>query len=195
MTISIKLIQKLRKMTGVGMMDCQRALEASGGDLKKAQEILKKEGKRVFVQKQEREAKEGVIGSYVHRGGKLASLIKIYCETDFVARNQEFKELAHDLAMQVLAAGALYLRPEDIPQKELEKQRRIILEEWKGEKKPQETIEKIIEGKLKKYQEEISLVSQPYFKNPEMTVQDLIQEKTLKLGEKIEVGEFVRFQL
>lgn len=202
MAILLKLIQKLRKETGAGMLDCKKALGEAGGDFKKAREIIRKKGQEVFKEKQMRQAREGVIGFYIHSNFKIASVVKVYCETDFVARNEEFRELARNLAMQVVAAGASYVKPKDIPSEELERQKKQILKEFRStshqggsKKKPAEVLEKIIAGKLKKYQEEICLLTQPFFKNPDLTIQDLISEKTLKLGEKIEVGEFMRFEL
>jgi len=195
MTDSIKLIQELRKISGAGISDCKQALEEAGGILDRAQEILKKKGKEVVRKKQGREACEGVIGSYVHTNGKLACLIKVYCETDFVARNKEFQELTHDLAMQVLAVDASYINAEDVPAEEITKQKKVILEELKKEKKPKGVADKIMAGKLKKYCDQVSLLSQPFFKNPNITIQDLVEEKVVKLGEKIIVGEFVKFEL
>ncbi|MDD5626621.1 MAG: elongation factor Ts [Patescibacteria group bacterium] len=195
MKIAIISIQKLREMTGAGMMNCKKALCEADGDLKEAEKILRKKGQKIARQKENRVAHEGVIGCYVHNNGKVASLIKVYCESDFVARNKEFQELAHLLAMQVLAAGALYVRPEDIPAEKIKEEKEIILGELKGKKKPRQVKEKIVAGKLKKYQEEICLLAQPFFQNPEMSVQALVQEKILKLGEKIEVGEFIKFEI
>ncbi|MFA4880675.1 MAG: elongation factor Ts [Candidatus Doudnabacteria bacterium] len=195
MKIAIISIQKLREMTGAGMMDCKKALCEADGDLKEAEKILRKKGQKIARQKGNRTAHEGVIGCYVHNNGKVASLIKVYCESDFVARNKEFQELAHLLAMQVLAAGALYVHPEDIPAEKIKEEKEIILGELKMEKKPRQVKEKIVAGKLKKYQEGISLLAQPFFQNPEMSIQALVQEKILKLGEKIEVGEFIKFEI
>lgn len=195
MTQNIKLIQKLRKLSGAGLMDCKKALEEAKGNLKKAKMILRQRGKEVARKKQSREAREGTIGYYVHTNGKLGCMIKVYCETDFVARNAEFKDLAHDLAMQVLAANAFYLKPDNIPAQELAEQRKLILSDPDLKDKPPKVRAKILDGKLKKYTSEVSLLNQNFFKNPEITIQDLIEEKTLKLGEKIEVGEFVRFEL
>lgn len=182
-------------MTGAGMMDCKKALEEASGDLEQAQKILRARGQEVARKKQEREAREGVIGHYVHTNNKLACLVKLYCETDFVARNEEFLKLAHDLAMQVIAANALYVRPEDIPAEEISARQEQILRELAQENKPAEIKAKIVEGKVKKIAAEICLLDQPFFKNPEITVQELIAEMILKLGEKIEVGGFVRFEI
>jgi len=195
MPISIKLIQELRKITGAGISDCQQALEEAGGVLDRAREILRKKGKEVVRKKQSREAREGTIGAYLYTNGKLGCMIKVYCETDFVARNKEFQNLAHDLAMQVLAADASYISQEDIPKKEIEKQKKIILAEIRKEKKPKEVQDKIVAGKLEKYWAEVCLLTQPFFKKPEITIQDLVAEKVVKLGEKIVVGEFVKFEL
>ncbi len=195
MPISIKLIQELRKITGAGISDCKQALEEAGGLLDRAREILRKKGKEVVRKKQSREAREGTIGNYLHTNGKLGCMIKVYCETDFVARNKEFQNLAHDLAMQVLAADASYVSQEDIPKKEIEKQKKIILTEIRKEKKPKEVHNQIVAGKLEKYWAEVCLLTQPFFKKSEITIQNLVAEKVVKLGEKIVVGEFVKFEL
>ncbi len=195
MKLTIASIQKLREMTGAGIMDCRKALLKAGGNLEAAEKVLRKKGQNVARAKQNRIASEGIIGCYVHNNGRVASLVKLYCETDFVARNKEFQELAHLLAMQVLAAGALYVHPKDVPADKIQEEKEIILEQLKKEKKPRQIWEKITEGKLKKYREEISLMSQPFFQNPDITIKELVQEKILKLGEKIEVGEFVKFEI
>lgn len=176
-------------------MDCKKALAEAEGEQEEAVKILRKKGQKIAAEKQERRAGEGFVGCYVHNNGKIACLLKLYCETDFVSRNKEFQELARALAMQVLACGALYVKPEDVPEEKIEKEKEIILASLPAEKKPAAIREKIIAGKLKKYREEFSLLTQPFFQNPEITVQTLLSEKVLKLGEKIEIGGFVKLEI
>ncbi len=194
--IDAALIQKLRSMTGVGMVDCQKALQETGGDEQKALEILRKKGAKVAQKKQEeRVANDGLVEAYMHATGKVGSMIIIACETDFVARNSEFKELAHDIAMQVAAMNPPYIIPADVPTDVLEKETEIIKEQLKNEGKPEEMWNKIIEGKLNKYYEDVCLVKQKFIKDDKKTIEDLINEKTAKLGEKIEVKKIIRFSL
>ena len=195
MKITVDLIKKLREITGAGMMDCKRALAEASGEQESAIKILRKKGQKIAAEKQERRAGEGFIGAYVHNNGKIACLLKLYCETDFVSRNKEFQELARTLAMQVLACGALYIKPEDVPAEKIKEEKEIICAQLKEEKKPAAIREKIIAGKLKKYCEEFSLLAQPFFQNPEITVQEMLSEKILKLDEKIEIGGFVKFEI
>lgn len=195
MAISTKDIKKLREQTKAPMMDCKKALEENGGDFDKAVEWLKKKGALLVAKKADRDASEGVIVSYVHSNNKIGVLLELNCETDFVARNKEFKELAQEIAMQVAASNPQYVRPEDVPEKELANEKEVIKEMFKKEKKPQAVLDKIAEGKLNKFKEEISLTKQPLVKNPEMTVEGLISEKTMKLGEKMEIRRFVRYEI
>ncbi|MBU1178312.1 translation elongation factor Ts [Patescibacteria group bacterium] len=195
MTINIKDIKELRDKTKAPMMTCKEALEENAGDFDKAVEWLKKKGALLAAKKADRDASEGVIASYVHSNNKIGVLLELSCETDFVARNTEFKELAQEIAMQVAASNPQYVKPEDVPDKELENEREVIKEMFKKEKKPQKILDKIAEGKLNKFKEEISLTKQPLVKNPEMTVEELISEKTLKLGEKMEIKQFVRYEI
>jgi elongation factor Ts len=164
------------------------------GDFDEAAKLLKKRGLAVAAKKAEREANEGLVEAYVHAGGKLGVLVELNCETDFVARTEDFQELAHDVAMQVAGAGAKYVTPEDIPQDVLERERERHLEEI-GDGKPEEIVQKIVDGKLKKYYQEVCLLEQPFIKDEEMTVRDLITGKIAKLGENIKVRRFARFEL
>ncbi len=189
-------IVKLREITGAGMMDCKKALDEAGDNLEKAIEILRKKGAIKAAKKQsERQTKEGVVHAYVHSGNKVGVLIELLCETDFVARNQEFGELAHDLAMQIAATNPLHIRPEDVPAEVVEKEKSIYLEEISGQEKPPAVVEKIINGKLEKYFEDVCLLKQPFIKDEDITVEELINQKIAKIGEKIEVGRFVRFAI
>jgi len=176
-------------------MDAKEVLEKTNGDIEKAIELLRKRGQKIAAEKQSREAKEGWIGHYIHTNGKVAALVELYCETDFVARNAEFKELAHNIAMQIAAMNPSYLSPHDVPEEEKEKEREIYREQMINDKKPKNIIDKIIEGKLSKFYSEICLLKQPYFQDEKKTIEDLVTEKISKLGEKIEIGKFVRLSL
>jgi len=194
MVISIEQVKDLRQQTGAGVLDCRNALEEVDGDLEKAMELLSKKGLAVAAEKAEREASEGLVEAYIHAGGKLGVLLEVNCETDFVARTDDFRELAHDLAMQVAATSPEYLASDDIPEDVLERER-----EWHrgqiGGDKSEEIIERILEGKLHKYYQQVCLLDQPFIKEEGMTVRDLITSKIAKLGENIKVHRFARFEL
>lgn len=192
---SLEQIKKIREVTGAGIVDVKKALDEAGDDEQKAIEILRAKGQQKALKKSEREAGEGVVVSYVHSNNKLGVLVKLFCESDFVARNDEFKELAKDIAMHIAAMSPEYLKPEDVPAEAVEKAKAIWLEELKNEGKAEELIEKILAGKEKKYREEISLLTQPFVKNPELTIGALISEKVAKIGENIQVGEFAKIEL
>ena len=184
---------KLREMTGAGMMDCKSALQESNGDIKSAQEILRRKGLDIAKKKASREVKEGQILSYIHAGGKLGVLIEINCETDFVAKNEQFQEFGKNIAMQIAAAFPLYVRAEDIPQAELEKERANFTAEVKD--KPVPVQEKIITGKLAKRFEDICLLNQKYIKDDSKTVQDYLNEIIARIGQNIVIRRFVRFEV
>jgi elongation factor Ts len=189
------LIKQLRERTGLGILDCKKALEESKGDIEKAIEFLRKAGTIKAAKKAERETKEGLIDSYIHPGGRIGVLVKVNCETDFVARNEEFKNLVHDIAVQIAASDPQYLRPEDVPEEIKEKEREIFREQLKREGKPEVIIEKILEGKLQKIYSEICLTKQVFFKEEKITVEELIKQAISKLGENIQIAEFVRYKL
>lgn len=191
---TLEEIKKLREKTGVGMMDCKKALEESNGDIEKAVECLRKRGAAVAAKRAEREAKEGVIAVYNH-GTKLASMVELNCETDFVAKNEAFREFAAELAMQVAAANPLYVSREEVPAEIIEKEREIESERLKAEGKPENVIEKALEGKLNKFYGEVCLLEQPFIKDDKLTIQNLLDEQVAKIGEKIQVRRFVRFEL
>jgi elongation factor Ts len=193
--MSLEQIKKIREQTGAGMVDVKKALDESQGDEAKAIEILRKNGQAKALKKTDREAKEGVIGSYTHSNNKICAMIKLYCETDFVARNEEFKELARDIAMHISAMNPRFLNPEDVSDEIVEKEKAIWIEQLKNEGKSQEITDKIMVGKEKKFREEVSLSSQPFVKNPDITIKDLVTEKIGKIGENIQLGEFSRFEL
>ena len=195
MTIDLELITKLRNQSGAGVADCKAALEESNGDIDKAVEILRKKGAKIAGKRSDKEASEGIIYAYIHANNKVGTLLELNCETDFVAKNEDFKNLAHDLAMQVTAANPLYLTPEDIPEEVLNKEKDLIKEELKESGKPDDIIEKITEGKLEKWYEDVCLLNQAYIKNEDITIAEYINEKIASMGEKISVGSFCRKQI
>ncbi len=195
MKIDLELITKLRNQTGAGVADCKAALEEVGGDLEKAKEILRKKGAKIADKRAAKEASEGMIYAYIHSNNKVGALVELNCETDFVAKNEEFKNLAHDLAMQITAQNPLYLTPEDVPEDVLNKEKELIKEELLAEGKPENMLDKIIEGKLNKWYEEVCLSKQPFIKNEDIIIEELINEKIASLGEKIQVGSFCRKQI
>jgi len=189
------MIKDLREATAAGVLDCKKALEASGGDVEKAKAYLREKGIAAAAKKADREVKEGLIEAYVHAGGRVGALIELDCETDFVARTEEFRALAHDLAMQVVAANPLYLAPEDIPPHVLEEETKDYRAQARDAGKPEHIIEKVVEGKLQKYHQEVCLMKQPFIKDDELTVQDIITRMIAKVGENIVVRRFARFEL
>lgn len=195
MEIDISLIQKLRAATGTGVMDAKRVLLAANGNYDKAVELLRQQGQKLAAKKQDRATREGVVGSYVHANGKVAALVALACESDFVARTPDFQELAHDIAMHVAAAAPVYLAPAEVPADLVSQETAIYREQLKNEKKPEKMWDKIIAGKLDKYFQEICLLKQPFIKEDKKTIEQLIQEKILKLGENIQVKEFKRMML
>jgi len=186
-------LTKLREMTGAGMMDCKNALVEAGGNLKGAQDVIRKKGLDIAKKKSSREAREGQITSYIHSGGKLGVLLEINCETDFVAKNETFQSFIRDVAMQIAAAHPLYVSSTDIPAADLEREKAVFLEQVKD--KPEAVREKIIEGKLAKRYEDICLLSQKFIKDDSRTVQDLLTEFIAKIGENIIIRRFVRFEV
>lgn len=193
--MDLQTVKNLRAETGAGMVDVKQALDEAKGDLDKARELLRKRGLKIAAKKQERVAKQGIIDAYIHPPGRIAALITLLCETDFVARNEEFKTLAHELAKQVAAMSPIYLKPENVPANEVDKEREIYKEQMKDEKKPKEILEKILEGKLQKFYEQVCLTEQIWIMDDKKKVKDLITEATAKLGEKIEIKEFHRVNL
>lgn len=182
-------------MLGSGIVETKNALDEADGDEEKAIEIIRKKGQLKAAKKSDREAGEGVVVSYIHPNNKLGAIVKLYCESDFVARNTEFLELAKDLAMHVSAMNPQYVKPEDVPTETLEKEKDIWQEQLKAENKPVEIMAKILEGKEKKFREDLALLTQPFVKNPDQTIEALITEKIAKIGENIRVGGFTRMEL
>ena len=193
MGISAKDVKALRDKTGCGMMDCKEALTEADGDVDKAVEILRKKGIAKAGKKSARAASEGAVGSYIHAGGKIGVLVEMGCETDFVARNEEFQDLLKEICMQVAASAPLAISADDLPEEELEKEKDIYRAQITN--KPPEIIEKIVQGKVKAYYKEVCLLEQPWIRDPKVTVNDLIAEKIGKLGENMVVRRFVRYQL
>ena len=193
MAITAAIVKELREKTGIGMMKCKEALAASDGDLEKAIDYLRKKGLASADKKAGRSTNEGIVASYVHSNNKLAVLLELRCETDFVARNEDFQQLGRDLCMQVAAAQPLCVSKDDVPQDVLDKEREIYAEQFKD--KPAQAIEKIVEGKLDAFCKERCLLEQPFVKDPKTTVIDRVKGLVAKLGENITVARFVRMQL
>lgn len=193
MAITTEQIKELRSITGVSIMQCKKALEEVGGDIEKAQIILRKFSKTAADKKADRELKAGTVATYTHGDGAVAAMAELLCETDFVSKNVEFKDLAREIAMQVVASVPQFVRESEISEKDIEKAKEIFTEEAEG--KPEEIKAKIVEGKLEAYFAEKTLMKQAYIKNPEKTIEQMIEEATQKFGEKIEVGRIARFSI
>lgn len=192
---TLEQIKNLRERTGAGIVEVKKALEESQGDEQKAIDILRKKGQEKAMKKSDRIAGEGVIVAYIHSNGRVGAILKLLCETDFVGRNEEFKILAQDIAMHITAANPKYIKPEDVPAEMIAKEKEIWLAQLADEKKSEDIAITILNGKEKKFREDISLITQPFIKNPEQTVGELITEKINKIGENIQIGEFSRFEL
>ena len=195
MDISADAVKKLREKTGVGLMDCKEALKQSNGDMEKAMDYLREKGLAKLQKRMGKVASEGSIVSYIHTGGKIGAMVEVNCETDFVANTKEFQEFAKDIAMQITASNPLYVKREDVPQDVVEKEKEIYKKQALESGKPEKILDKIAEGKLEKFYQEICLVEQSYIKNPDITVKELMEELVVKMGEKILINRFVRFQL
>lgn len=194
MPVTNEMVKQLRESTGAGVLDCKKALDACSGDMARAQDILREKGLAAAAKKANRATTQGLVEAYVHMG-RVAALVELDCETDFVARMPEFRELAHDLAMQVVAARPQYVRPEDIPADVLDKEKHIYRVQLADQKKPEAVIEKITEGKLAKFYAEVCLLKQPFIKDQEKVVEDVIKAKIAKTGENIVLRRFVRMEL
>lgn len=193
--ISAQAVKELRERTGAGMMECKAALTEAGGDTEAAIDILRARGAAKAAKRAEREAREGAVGSYIHMGGKIGVLVEVNCETDFVARNDAFQSLIRDVAMHIAAASPVSIRREDFPADLVERERAVYREQMKESGKPEAIWDKIVDGKLEKFFAEQALLEQPFVKNPDITVGQLITEAASKTGEKIEVRRFTRFAL
>ncbi len=195
MAITATQVQDLRKVTGAGMMECKKALEEAGGDEEKAIELLRKRGAMKAAKRMGRETREGLVQAYIHMGGKLGVLVEINCETDFVARTDQFQQLVKDVAMHIAAANPDVVSREQVSAESLEKEREIYLEQSRQSGKPENVLNKIVEGRMEKYYQEVCLLDQPFVKNPDITVGQLVQEAISQLGENVQVRRFARFQL
>ena len=194
-SISAKDVAELRARTGAGMLDCKKALEETGGDIDKAVENLRKRGVAKAEKRAGKATMEGVVGSYVHHNGKIAVLVELNSETDFVARNEEFQQLAKYIAEHVAAAAPLAVDKDQVPKDKIEQERRIFTEQVKQSGKPENMIEKIVEGKIEAYYKDVALLHQAWVRDPKKTVGDLVKELSAKTGENIQVRRFVRYQL
>lgn len=191
--IDSKLVMQLREQTGAGVLESKKALEETGGDIAAAIDLLRKAGTIKAAKKSDRATNEGVVHAYVHGGGKVGVLVEVLCETDFVARNPEFQELVHDLALQIAATNPLYVKPEDVPVEMVEKEKSIYGEEVAG--KPANIVEKIVAGKLQKWYSDICLMQQAFIKDEDLTIEEVVKSKIAKLGENIQVRRFTRYSL
>jgi elongation factor Ts len=194
-TISADLVKQLREKTGAGIMDCKSALADNSGDMEKAVEHLRKKGLATAAKRAGRAVSEGTIQSYIHMGGKLGVMVEVGCETDFVAKNEDFQEFARNIAMHIAASNPLGIVSEDIPQQTIDKEREIYKAQAKETGKPDNILEKIAQGKLQKFIKENCLMDQPYVRNPDITVADLLNELIAKIGENITIKRFARFQV
>ena len=195
MAITAQQVKELREKTGAGMMECKKALSEANGDVSKAVTILRERGLAAAEKKAGRQTREGLVASYIHAGGKLGVLVEVNCETDFVARTDGFQELVRDIAMQIAAVNPLCVRREDVPEAELSREREIYRKQAEGTGKPEQVIAKIVEGKLNKYYSEVTLYEQPFIKDPQVTVQELIKATIAKVKENISVRRFARFKV
>ncbi len=195
MEITSTMVKELRTKTGAGMMDCKEALAAVNGDFEKAIDFLRKKGLSAATKRSSKAAKDGTVASYIHMGGRIGVMVEINCETDFVAKTEDFQTMARDIAMHVAASNPLYVRPEEIKEDVLNREKEIYRSQLREEKKPEKIWDKIIEGKLKKYYEDVCLVEQKFVKNQDITVGTLISNMIAKTGENIVIRRFARFQL
>jgi elongation factor Ts len=195
--IDANIVKELREKTGVGIMDCKTALAKTDGDLAKAIEYLREKGSLQASKKSDRKTSEGVVGSYIHSGGKIGVLVEVNCETDFVARNEEFLELVRDLAMQVAGSSPepQYVAKEEVPADILEKEKQLYMKQASEAGKPPAVLEKIASGKLDKYLSDICLLEQSFIKNPDIKIKDLLNQKIAKIGENIQVKRFVKYRV
>ncbi len=195
MAITAAQVKELRERTGAGMMECKNALEEAGGNMEAAIDILRAKGAARVAKRAGREAREGAIGSYVHMGGKIGVLVEVNCETDFVARTEDFQALVRDIAMHVAAANPLAVTPEGIDPSIIERERAVFIEQVKNEGKPEHLWDRIVEGKMQRFYQDNTLLNQPFVKNPDITVGELVTQVSAKTGENIVIRRFVRFAL
>ena len=193
--ISASMVKELRERTGAGMMDCKKALSETGGDIEKAIEFLREKGLAAAAKKAGRDAAEGIVEAYIHGGGRIGVLVEINCETDFVAKNEDFRALARDIAMQIAAAKPEFVRREEVSNDVIEKEKEILRAQALNEGKPEKIVEKMVEGRIEKYYKEVCLLEQPFIKDSDKTVQQVVNELVSKIGEKIDVRRFTRYEM
>jgi len=193
--ISANLVKELRERTGAGMMDCKRALAECNGDVDKAADYLREKGLAAAAKKAGRIAAEGLVESYIHGAGRIGVLVEVNCETDFVAKTEDFKSFVRDVAMQIAAARPEYISKDDVPTEALEKERSILRAQALNEGKPEKIVDKMVIGRIQKYYKDVCLLEQPFIKDPDLTVQKMLTEKIAKIGENISIRRFVRFEL
>lgn len=195
MAISAAQVKELREKTGAGMMDCKKALQEANGDMDKAVEILREKGLAAAEKKAGRIAAEGIVESYIHAGGRIGVLVEVNCETDFVAKNAEFRAFVKDIAMQIAAMAPKYVRREEVPVEEVEKEREILRTQALNEGKPEHIVDKMVAGRLEKYYQQVCLLEQPFIKDGDKTIEQLVKEQIARIGENISIRRFVRYEL
>lgn len=193
--ITSAMVKELREKTGAGMLNCKKALEKTEGNVEKAIELLREKGLSAAAQKSDRIAAEGIVESYIHLGGKIGVLVEVNCETDFVAKNKDFKSFVRNIAMHIAAVNPLYLSSEEVPEDVVEKEKTILKAQALNEGKPEHIVEKMVEGRIKKYYKEICLLEQPFIKDPDKTIKDILKEQISKIGENIKIRRFVRYEM
>jgi elongation factor Ts len=193
--VTAAMVKQLRDKTGSGMMDCKKALTENGGDMEKAIDFLRKKGLATAAKRAGRETSEGVVQPYVHTGGKLGVMVEVNCETDFVAKSEDFQEFAKNVAMHIAATNPIGISPEDVPAETMAREKDIYMDQAQQTGKPENVIEKIVEGKMNKFLKENCLMNQAYVRNPDITIADLLNELIAKIGENISIKRFVRFQI
>ncbi|QEK12243.1 translation elongation factor Ts [Crassaminicella thermophila] len=194
MTITAAMVKELREKTSAGMMDCKKALTEANGDMEKAVEVLREKGLAKAAKKAGRIAAEGLVESYIH-GGRIGVLVEVNSETDFVAKNDEFKQFVKDVAMQIAASNPQYIRREDVPKEIIEKEKEILRQQALNEGKPEKIVDKMVEGRIEKFYKEVCLLEQQFIKNPDITIQELLNEKIAKIGENISIRRYARFEV
>lgn len=194
MSISASMVKELRETTGAGMMDCKKALVETNGNMEEAIKYLREKGIAKAAKKMDRIASEGIVASYIH-GGRIGVIVEINSETDFVAKNAEFQEFGRDVAMQVAASNPLYVRIEEVPQEAIEKEKEILRNQALNEGKPEKIVDKMVEGRIAKYYKEVCLLEQPFIKDPDKTIDQLLKEKIAKIGENLSIRRFARFEV
>ncbi|MFX0559405.1 translation elongation factor Ts [Tepidibacillus infernus] len=195
MEITASMVKELREKTGAGMMDCKKALNEANGDMERAVEILREKGIASAAKKAGRIAAEGMVESYIHGGGRIGVLVEVNCETDFVAKTDEFRSFVRDIAMHIAATNPRYLKREEVPQEDIEKEREILKAQALNEGKPEKIVEKMVEGRIDKFYKENCLLEQPFVKDPDKTIESLVKEQIAKIGENINIRRFMRYEL